>query len=207
MKITMPQRFASIVCAALILTSCQSISKEELQVLQAKAERVDQLEKKNTQLQQERTSLVKSVQQLNEQLAQEVQDKQLLIEQSTQTGVIKVTMPQDILFPSGSFKIDQENAADILRKVVTSLDGKNKLRIVGHTDNLPVSKKWRDKFSDNWDLSARRAGEVARFLIWGTGFPAENIEVVGRADVEPVASNDTPKGRAQNRRIELFIEK
>ena len=75
----------------------------------------------------------------------------------------------------------------------------------GSSDNVPVSKKWRSQFSDNWDLSSRRAGEVARYLIWGTGFPRENITVSGRADVEPVASNNTKEGQAQNRRIEIFI--
>ena len=203
----MLQRFILTFLTVSILASCQSMSKEDLQVLQARADKADQLEQENAQLKQERKSLTKSVHMLETQLEQEITDKQILIEQNSKTGIIKVTMQQDIVFPSGSFEIDQEGAADLLRKVVASLDGKNKLRIVGHTDSLPVSKKWRNKFSDNWDLSSRRAGEVARFMIWGAGFPAENIEVVGRAHVEPVASNDTQEGRALNRRIELFIEK
>ena len=203
----MLQRLFLTLLLLAILAGCQNLSKEDLQALQARADRADQLEQENAQLKQERESLSKSVYELESQLEQEIADKQILIEQNAQTGIIKVTMQQDILFPSGSFEIDQEGAASMLRKVVASLDGNNKLRIVGHTDNLPVSRDLRDKFSDNWDLSARRAGEVARFLIWGTGFPAENIEVVGRAHVEPVASNDTPEGRAKNRRIELFIEK
>ncbi|MDX8381067.1 MAG: OmpA family protein [Ghiorsea sp.] len=203
----MLQRIGYILLATFILTGCQNISKEDLQVLQARADKANQLQQENTTLKQEQKSLQQSITELNSQLEQEVNDKQILIEQNAQTGTIKVTMQQDILFPSGSYHIDQEGAADLLRKVITSLDGQNKLRIVGHSDNLPVSKKWRDKFSDNWDLSARRAGEVARFLIWGAGFPPENIEVVSRADVEPIANNETEEGRALNRRIELFIQK
>jgi len=203
----MLQRFILPLLAILVLAGCQNISKDDLQVLQAQADKADQLEQENAQLKQERESLKQSVDQLNSQLEQEITEKQILVEQNAQTGIIKITMQQDILFPSSSFEIDQEGAADMLRKVVASLDGENKLRIVGHTDNLPVSKKWRNKFSDNWDLSARRAGQVARFMIWGAGFPAENIEVVGRAHVEPIAGNMTEEGRALNRRIELFIEK
>jgi chemotaxis protein MotB len=203
----MLQRIGYILLATMILTGCQNISKEDLQVLQARANKADQLEQENTHLKQERASLQQSVTELNSQLEQEIADKQVLIEQNAQTGTIKITMQQDILFPSGSFEIDQQGAADMLRKVVDSLDGENTLRIVGHTDNLPVAKKWRDKFSDNWDLSARRAGEVARFLIWGAGFPAEKIEVVGKAAVEPVADNTTEEGRTLNRRIELFVTK
>lgn len=203
----MLQRIGYILCATLILTGCQNINKEDLQVLQDKAKQAEALQKENTQLKQERASLLQSVKQLNQQLEQEIIDKQVLIEQNAQTGTIKVTMQQDILFPSGSYRIDQAGAADLLNRVAESLDGNNILSIVGHTDNLPVSEKWRGQFSDNWDLSARRAGEVARYFIWGTGFPSENIEVVGHASIEPVASNDTAEGRALNRRIELFIKK
>ena len=201
------QRLIYITLAAFILVGCQNISKEDLQVLQARADKAEQLQAENMRLKEEQASLKQSVAELHTQLEQEITDKQVLIEQNAQTGTIKVTMQQDILFPSGSYEIDQEGAADILKKVVSSLDGENTLRIVGHSDNLPVSKKWRDKFSDNWDLSARRAAEVARFLIWGAGFPAERIEVVGKAAVEPIADNSTEEGRALNRRIELFIKK
>ncbi len=201
------QRLIYMMLAAFILTGCQNISKEDLQVLQARADKADQLQAENARLKEEQASLRESVAELHTQLEQEIADKQILIEQNAQTGTIKVTMQQDILFPSGSYKIDQEGAADILKKIVSSLDGENTLRIVGHSDNLPVSKKWHDKFSDNWDLSARRAAEVARFLIWGAGFPASRIEVVGKAATEPVAENSTEEGRALNRRIELFIQK
>ncbi len=206
----MKQYIGITILAMFILSGCQSISDEELEVLQARAAKAEQLQVENEKLKQSKASLQQSVAELNKQLEQEITAKQVLIEQNEQTGAIKVTMQQDILFSSGSYKIDQEGAADILKKVVESIDnndGQVMLRIVGHTDNLPVAKKWRKQFSDNWDLSARRAGEVARYLTWGLGFPRENITVAGRADVEPVASNDTPEGRAKNRRIELFIEK
>ncbi len=206
----MKQYIGITILAMFILSGCQSISDKELEVLQARAAKAEQLQVENEKLKQSKASLQQSVAELNKQLEQEITAKQVLIEQNEQTGAIKVTMQQDILFSSGSYKIDQEGAADILKKVVESIDnndGQVMLRIVGHTDNLPVAKKWRKQFSDNWDLSARRAGEVARYLTWGLGFPRENITVAGRADVEPVASNDTPEGRAKNRRIELFIEK
>jgi len=191
------------------LSGCQSISSHELQVLNDRASKADKFEAENNTLKQQQSSLIKSVSKLNKQLEQEILTKQVSVEQNDMGG-IKVTLQQDILFSSGSYKVDQKGAFSILKKVVDSIDmngGNSQLRIVGHTDNLPVSQKWHDKFSDNWDLSTRRAGEVARHLIWGAHFPKENITVSGRADVEPVASNDTPEGRAKNRRIELFIDK
>jgi flagellar motor protein MotB len=204
------KRIGFILLAISILSGCQSISDEELEVLNARADKADQLQLENSQLKQGHDTLMQTVDELSLQLEQEISDKQVLIEKMDNGGMIKVTMQQDILFSSSSFEIDQEGAANILNKVVASIvsgESTPKLIIVGHSDNLPVAQKWRSHFSDNWDLSSRRAGEVARYLIWGANFPRENIAVVGRADVEPVASNDTKEGRAQNRRIELLIKK
>jgi len=210
----MLQRIGFIFITSLLISGCQNISTEDLEALNARADKAEQLQNQteqlqaeNTKLKQEQTSLMQTVSQLNNQLEQEIENKNIIIEQNKETGIIKVTLQQDVLFPSGSYKLNRVKANAILKKVASSLDGVNKLRIVGHTDNMPVSKKWREQFTDNWDLSARRAGEVARYFIWGFGFPAENIEVVGRAHVNPVASNDDAKGRALNRRIELFITK
>lgn len=171
-------------------------------------ETLEKAKQENERLKEAQKSLIEGIQLLNKQLEEEVANKQVAIEQNSVTGGIKVTLQQAILFSSSSFEIDQEGADDILRRVVSGLDKKHTMiNIVGHTDNLPVAKKWRSKFSDNWDLSSRRAGEVARFLIWGAGYPKKNITVIGRADVEPAASNATEKGRAKNRRIEILIEK
>jgi len=192
--------------AGLALTGCQNISKQDLQALQSKAA---SFEEESQQLQAENAQLKQNVDDLKQQLSEEIAAKQVLVEQSAK-GDIKVTMQQDILFSSSSYEIDQADAAAILDKVVQSIQqnaSASKLIIIGHSDSLPVAKKWRSRFSDNWDLSARRAGEVARYLIWGANFPKENIAIVGRADVEPVASNDTEEGRAKNRRIEILIQK
>ena len=77
------------------------------------------------------------------------------------------------------------------------------ITIEGHTDNLPIGFSMR--FRSNWDLSAARSGAVADFLIgkysFGTG-----LMVSGLADTRPLTSNNTPEGRARNRRIEVVID-
>ncbi len=208
------QRIIMLFCAAFFISGCQSISDQELEVLTTQANKAHVLEtekkqlmQQNKQLQQQNLSLGSTVNQLNQQLEQEIIDKQVQIEKQKQGG-IKVTMQQAILFPSGTYKLGKSGRV-VLKKIADGLQGldqKHQLRIVGHSDNMPVSKKWREQFVDNWDLSARRAAEVARYMIWGYGFPAEKITVVGRSHVQPVSSNKTESGRAANRRIELFIE-
>ncbi|MFQ5582233.1 MAG: flagellar motor protein MotB, partial [Mariprofundaceae bacterium] len=82
----------------------------------------------------------------------------------------------------------------------------SRIRIVGHTDAWPVGETLRARFTDNWELSAARAAAVARVLVWGEDIPETRIQVEGRAHTKPVAKNDSAKGRAKNRRIEVFVE-
>ena len=187
------KRLGFVFLSLLVLSGCQSISKEEYDALNMRA---DQLQDKADALQVENSALRADL----DALSQQVQ-----VEQNK--GDIKVTLQEAVLFNSSSFEISK-GGRDILKQVVqvlSGMDASKKLNIVGHTDNMPVHRKWHDHFVDNWDLSARRAAEVARYFIWGHGIAPERIAIVGKAHVQPVAGNDTKEGRAMNRRIELFI--
>jgi len=81
-----------------------------------------------------------------------------------------------------------------------------KIVVYGHTDNLPVGPGLQQQgIPDNLVLSTRRAADVVTYLI-SQGVPAASISAKGFGDTRPVASNDTPQGRAQNRRIEITIQ-
>ena len=71
----------------------------------------------------------------------------------------------------------------------------------GHTDNTPIS----GRYPSNWELSTARATTVLRELIEGHGISPARLQAAGYADERPVASNDTPEGRAANRRVELVV--
>ena len=82
----------------------------------------------------------------------------------------------------------------------------SKFVVYGYTDNLPVGPALQAQgIPDNLVLSTRRAAEVVNFLI-SQGIPAANISAKGFGDTKPVTSNDTPQGRAQNRRIEITVQ-
>ncbi len=91
----------------------------------------------------------------------------------------------------------------MLKTVGEALKGyENKIiRVVGHTDNVPVAK---GQFPSNWELSAMRATTVVRFL-QETGVAPERMIASGRGEYNPVAPNDTPEGRQKNRRIEIML--
>jgi chemotaxis protein MotB len=76
------------------------------------------------------------------------------------------------------------------------------LRIEGHTDDTPVSGRYRN----NWDLSAARAAAVASFLEQSKEVKGELLSATGFGSTRPVASNDTPEGREANRRLEIAAE-
>src|SRR5712671_2020914 len=78
------------------------------------------------------------------------------------------------------------------------------IRIVGHTDNVPISKAAQKVFPSNWELSVARATTVVRYM-QEVGIPPERMIASGRAEYQPIAENDTPDGRKKNRRIEITL--
>jgi len=138
-------------------------------------------------------------------LKSEIRDQGVKVESASSKGVL-VTLPQTVLFSSGSTDIDADgrkilsNLAQVALKV-----GNSPIRIVGHSDALPVGEVLKSRFADNWELSAARAAAVARVLVWGNDVAQERILVEGHGAANPVADNASEEGREQNRRIEIFI--
>ena len=83
-------------------------------------------------------------------------------------------------------------------------DLNSKVTVSGHTDSIPIA--FSERFLSNWDLSAARAAAVADFFLDANVVIESQIDVIGFADTKPVASNSTPEGRSQNRRIEILID-
>jgi len=190
-------------CVALIvcigLTSCKTVSPAEYEEMQRKARQADQLADQIKQLKA-------AHEQMEDELKAEIEAQRIQIEKLSDREV-KVTMQQDIIFPSTSIVINQQGRK-MLAKIAKSLRQAPDadIKIVGHTDLLPITDpKLKKRFIDNWELSAARAASVARVFIWGENINEDRIQVVGRSYVEPVADNRTEKGRAKNRRIEIFL--
>jgi chemotaxis protein MotB len=76
------------------------------------------------------------------------------------------------------------------------------LRIEGHTDNIPMHSS---EFDTNWELSSARATRIARILLELKAVPPDRLSAAGYAEYHPVASNETPEGRAQNRRVDIVV--
>jgi len=111
-----------------------------------------------------------------------------------------VTILGDGLFKPGEATVSADDQwlltriADALRSVPGQID------VIGHSDNVPIRTL---RFPSNWELSRARAESVARLLAAGVG--PGRIRADGRGDAEPVEANDTPQGRARNRRVEITL--
>jgi chemotaxis protein MotB len=123
------------------------------------------------------------------------------IELTELRGKMTVKMKDKILFSSGSATIgkDGREALAAVAAVLRGVEGKV-VRVEGHTDDVPA----RGAFATNWQLSVARALAVVRFL-QDSGVDPTRLAAAGYGEFQPIASNDTPEGRSQNRRIEIVL--
>ncbi len=137
-------------------------------------------------------------------LKQEISDKEVTIEQFKDK--VKIQIVGQVLFPSGSTHITAKGK-EVLQKFQNTLSElKNKqIYVVGHTDDVDIKAAFSYWMASNWELSAKRAASVVRYLIKNAGVAPESLAAVGRSYYDPVGSNDTAEGRAQNRRVEIVV--
>ena len=120
-------------------------------------------------------------------------------------GELKVNMEAAILFDSGRADVKPEGL-EVLGKIVETLKkvSDKAIRIEGHTDAVRITGGLTRAFPTNWELSAARAINVAKFL-QQQGIDPHNLSAAAFADHKPVADNGTKEGRAKNRRIEITL--
>jgi chemotaxis protein MotB len=143
-------------------------------------------------------------QQLNRTMSAEVAANQMQI--TRLQNAIKVTINNELLFPSGDWQMPVE-AQQTISKIVPILAPKQqtKIRVNGYTDNVPIGPGlMRQGITSNLELSQKRADTVMQFMI-AQGVNPSLVSAQGFGEQAPVASNDTPQGRAQNRRVELTL--
>ena len=176
--------------------------------------KVADLDAENRMLKEENASLVKAreeqVQKVSatyesmlEKMKSEISKGQITI--SELKGKLTVNMVDSILFDSGKAEV-KKGGLEILGKVISILkDVKDKsIRIEGHTDNVQISRALAQRYPTNWELSAARAINVARYL-QDEGIDPGQLSAVAYGEWKPVGENDTPEGRAKNRRIEIIL--
>ena len=140
----------------------------------------------------------------NQQLQQQVAADQQHI--SRLQSAIKYTVNSDLLFASGGWQMSAQGQS-VIGRLASQLapTQQNKLIVSGYTDNAPIGPALqRQGITSNQVLSQKRADTVMQFLI-SQGVKPDLVSAQGFGEADPVASNSTPAGRAQNRRVVLSL--
>ena len=179
--------------------------------LQGQEERLKAEEAEKARLEQERAAKEAEIQRLT----QTHEDLTKSLQAEIAKGDIKIQQVRDrltinmvdrVLFDSGQAQVKPaglkvlKQVSDILKKVTDK-----QIRIEGHTDNVPIGARLKERFPTNWELSTARATSVVRYLIEEGGVDRATLSAIGYADNRPVASNDGEEGRTANRRIEIVL--
>ncbi len=124
------------------------------------------------------------------------------ISMRTEPDGLVISLREAGFFESGSAKMKTASEPTFDRIAVILREGAYRLRIEGHTDNIPIHNA---QFPSNWELSTARSTEIVRLLIIRNGFAADHLSAAGYAEYHPVSSNHTSEGRDANRRVDVII--
>lgn len=203
--------FFIVLATSFVLAGC--VSKEKY----------EDLEKKNTELRAENMQLTEGNIFLSGQLLEADREVAVLEQQQVAlsdevarwavAGSVKmellrsglqITLPNEVLFATGSadLKLDGQK---LLKELVGALEEvPYQIIVIGHTDNVPIGPGLAKRYPSNWELAGARASSVVR-LMAGEGIPPDQLLSISMGDTRPIASNATPEGRAENRRIEVRL--
>lgn len=120
---------------------------------------------------------------------------------STKEGIV-VSLREAGFFASGSAGLRPGASNTLADFVKVIAPYRVRVRIEGHTDNVPIHNS---RFDSNWDLSTARATEIIKVFISQYGIAPDRLSAAGYGEYYPVASNNTADGRAMNRRVDLVI--
>ena len=137
---------------------------------------------------------------INESLKDEI--KQGLVTVETQGLQIILRIEEKGSFPSGSAEL-KPGFEVVMDKITDSVkEAKGKVRIAGHTDDIPISTSF---YRSNWELSSSRAVTVAHYMLRNKEVESGRIAIEGYADTKPLVPNNSVQNRAKNRRVEIIL--
>jgi chemotaxis protein MotB len=151
------------------------------------------------------TQQAEQAQEMVEEVAQALEESAIdQVEIYNTPAGIRLIISDPVLFQTGRAEIRPE-FRDLLVDISSIIGARDysEIRVEGHTDNLPIST---EQYPSNWELSAARALNVVKVMAFDGGLNPSELSGVGYGEYRPRATNDTPDGRAMNRRVEIWIE-
>jgi chemotaxis protein MotB len=119
-------------------------------------------------------------------------------------GLVYVSLENSLLFRSGSWTVEAQGKEALQQLAKVLAENKDiRITVEGHTDS--DAYRGNQQVRDNWDLSVMRATSVVKILTENSGVSPLRVSAAGRGEFMPLASNDTPEGKAKNRRTEIIL--
>ena len=117
-----------------------------------------------------------------------------------------VTIPDAVTFASSSTRITKEGM-EILDTIwgVLSEYPDHIIMVEGHTDDVQIAERFKDRYASNWELSSARAHAVLHYLTRKHGADPKRLSAIGYGEYQPIADNETPEGRKINRRVVIAV--
>lgn len=184
----------------------KSMAAEQERLNKLKAE-LDASSKRLSELEAYIAAKEASMNKLKETLSKSLkafEGKGLTVEQ--RNGKVYVSMENKLLFGTGSWAVGTEGKTAVVAVGKVLADNPDiSVLIEGHTDDDKILGNIGGGIENNWDLSTKRATAIVNILSENKGVKKENLTAAGRGEYAPLMSNDTPEGKAKNRRIEIIL--
>lgn len=145
---------------------------------------------------------------LVEELKNFIEENELdaILDANQETFTVTLTVGENVFFDSGDATIKEESSELLTSLAQLFSDNMHIINIVnveGHTDTDPINN---ERYEDNWDLSSKRATNAVRFIVSSADVDNEKFKPSGMSEYHPIATNDTPEGKAKNRRVDFVIQ-
>lgn len=119
-------------------------------------------------------------------------------------GLVYVSLENSLLFRSGSWTVEAQGKEALQQLAKVLAENKDiRITVEGHTDS--DAYRGNQQVRDNWDLSVMRATSVVKILTENSGVSPLRVSAAGRGEFMPLAPNETPEGKAKNRRTEIIL--
>ena len=165
---------------------------------------ISDLERKQKELDEKLTENETLMKELRNRIGALEDSKKILLRQIDDRMLI--TLPNAILFSSGS-SILNKRGIKTLKTICEVLEKypDRPICIEGHTDSVHIGPGIKEKYATNWELSIARAIQVMNFMVGRFKIEQNRVSVKGYGPFKPIASNATPEGRAENRRVVIVV--
>ncbi|MGO9443994.1 MAG: OmpA family protein [Thiobacillaceae bacterium] len=184
--------------------SLEEKSKADLDACMAARTELQAAVDKDTEASAQQADAMKAMEgDLRDRLKTEIAAKDVEIERLR--SKLSVHVLDRVLFTKGSADI-LPGGLRVLDKVAAAVrEGKETIRVEGHTDDLPIGADLKKKYFSNWELSSARASAVVRYFEYHSRISPTRMEVVGFSQYRPFVPNDSDANRKRNRRVEIIL--